>query len=93
LKQGKYIEVKYEDLVSSPNETIGSIIDKFDLPKRRALAGELGDVNLHPHHDNVFNPPNTDSIGKGRRSGLNFSNAKIRSRLSKELVSAGYEEL
>lgn len=63
-----FINVKYEDLVTNPNEVATSVLDFMQLDASKAnfsarSAAEMGDVKL-AHHENVHNEISTKSLGK-----------------------------
>lgn len=67
----RYMEISYEDLVTSPQSTVSSVCEflgvEYQLGMENELSVNLGDVEVLEHHQNVRKPISSDSIGKGRR--------------------------
>jgi hypothetical protein len=58
---GRYLEVRYEDLVATPGEVVAAICAFADLPFDQAMlayAGEV-DVSTKPHQQRLLQPPTT----------------------------------
>jgi hypothetical protein len=93
LARQHYAEVKYENLVRTPELEIKRLLEHFNIPERQAGSLKLGDVDVHEHHANVLAPVNPNSIGKGRREMAEGQKNKLRVMLNIELVNAGYEKI
>jgi hypothetical protein len=93
-----YLEVRYEDLVTRPRETVDQICAflgvEFDqrmleLPED---AGRLGDVPRRRHHSEVLKPISTDKIGKGRRSLGENQKRRIAPIIGRQMAELGYPD-
>ncbi len=96
LPTSNYIEIKYEDLVKTPNIIINSIIEKFKITKnveRKDVVSDMGDVIIRNHHNNVTNPPSISSIGKGRQKLTSDERKILQKKINKYLVELGYEQI
>jgi len=68
----QFIQVKYEELVTSPEIQLNNICVFLDLEYTSTMldfwkkTSDLGDVNYGSHHANVKKPISTKSIGKWR---------------------------
>ncbi len=96
LNRSEYIEIKYENLVADPDNSVRQIGSKFDIPPRKYKSikkEELGDVCFRMHHANVVNDPNIDSIGKGRIALSNHDASELKLILNAALKKHGYEEI
>jgi len=69
----RFLEVKYEDLVIDPVNTIKLVCSFLNVKYQEDIlnkfddASELGDVAVLPHHKNVMLPIQKESIGKGKK--------------------------
>lgn len=93
LVDSRYMEVRYEDMVMSPEGTLERIISQFGIPRReldRPVEPQLGDVAMRAHHENVRNDPNTESIGKGRSILSKDEKKRLRPVFSGWLERCGY---
>lgn len=83
------IEVNYEDLVSKPIVNLQHVCDFLNISYSEKMLefwnkkNELGDVNVHEHHNNIGNPLNTKSIGKWKKFLTENQVIKIDKRLNK----------
>jgi hypothetical protein len=92
----KYIEIRYEQLVQHPEDTLENIISAFNLPRRKTeldIAHCLGDVTIRHHHRNVILQPNCDSIGKGRQKLTKEERDSLGKILNTVLSRLGYEKV
>jgi hypothetical protein len=70
LPQDQFLTVKYEAMVSAPEEEVQKICSYLgmqyapDLLNYWQRTEQLGDVNFRAHHENIKSPISTDSIGK-----------------------------
>lgn len=91
------IEVRYEELVTSPDEILEAIGHQLSIPERgQSQAFEssaLGDVGLRAHHANVNKSPMTSSIGKGREEISIDDLATVRTVLGRLPERRGYREI
>lgn len=82
--------VKYESLVSAPEETTRNICRFLDLEYTADMIEShqpdtaFGDVEKHAHHANVHNPIQTTSIGKGK-AALNKTQQQFIDQLQAKL--------
>ena len=96
IPKESYIELKYETLLDDHEENIKSILNFFNIPARNqdnSIVREMGDVVLRPHHANVMQPPNKNSIGKGREKIGQQDREILKKIINNELEKAGYETL
>lgn len=69
VPRNRFLEVRYENLVSSPWEEVARVAQFLGIEPRADMreywrnGRELGDTG-RPHHENVGRPVNTDSIGR-----------------------------
>lgn len=91
------IEVRYEQLVATPDEIVEAIGRQFSIPERDQKkvfeSSALGDVSLRTHHANVNKPPMTSSIGKGRKEISADDLAVVRGVLGSLPERRGYREV
>lgn len=96
LAEGRYIEVRYEDLVRDREPTMTGVLEALGVPSRpntidvRAL---LGDVNMHEHHSAVRGALSKDSIGKGRQSLRTSERKVLAGILNRKLAQLDYDPL
>ncbi|MER3319463.1 MAG: sulfotransferase [Allomuricauda sp.] len=70
LPENQYFQVKYEELVKSPETELKKICGFLNIKYTDKLLDfwknkdNLGDVAMRKHHENLKNPINTNSIGK-----------------------------
>lgn len=96
IQRHRFVEVKYEDLVTDHIEQMDVIINQFSLPcndDHCSTKIDLGDVGKRAHHSNVNKPINRDSIGKGRRMLPNEVRQMLRKKLNREAINANYAPL
>jgi len=90
---GRFIEVRYEELATTPEREVSRIIKFLGLSEtlHSTIHREmLGDVSAI-HHRNLFQPVSGNSIGRWKAS-LSANDKKIvRKLLSDDLQSRGYE--
>lgn len=65
-----YIEVTYDALVKDTTSVVESLCAYLDIAYEADMLAmkegdEMGDVNMHAHHERVMRPIDTSSIGKG----------------------------
>jgi protein-tyrosine sulfotransferase len=96
IDQERWVEIRYEEFVKMPEESIRGIGEKFALPRREAvlnMEGRLGDVEKWRHHSAVLGPLTETSIGKGRKGLTAEEKARIRPIMEKELAALGYDRV
>ena len=70
LPKNQFLEIKYEQLVSSPTEVLKEVCAFLGITYSDSILdfwmnkGHLGDVDFKAHHKNLGKPVSTDSIGK-----------------------------
>ena len=59
---GRYLEVRYEDLVAGPEDTVSAICAFADIPFVPAMLEYAGDVDVsdNPHQQRLLHPPTAD---------------------------------
>lgn len=94
---GHCFEVRYENLVSKPEESIKQICDFLNIEFRKKMLllssniYDMGDVTMRPHHRQILQPISTNSIGKGR-SNLSIEEKQTIERIiNGELERLNYE--
>ncbi|MEJ1339126.1 MAG: sulfotransferase [Candidatus Sedimenticola sp. (ex Thyasira tokunagai)] len=91
--------VKYEDLVSNTVPVIKQLCDFLEIScdvskiDQCDNVAKMGDVAVLKHHENVFNPINTSSIGKGRENFSEEERLILHKLIGAELKSLGYQSL
>lgn len=94
ISEMKRMAVRYEDLVVAPDETTASVASHLGIPERETVADVeaiLGDVTRRPHHKNVTEMPNPNSIGKGRKFLSELESQRLTPMLSGWLERCGYQ--
>ncbi|MBM7556928.1 sulfotransferase family protein [Halanaerobacter jeridensis] len=93
----EYLEIKYEEFVSSPENEIEKVCNFLNLnfeegmTKHHEKFDELGDVTKLEHHSNLERPINTDSIGKWEKNLSEKQRKKVNELLKKNLKILGYK--
>lgn len=90
------IEIRFEDFIRAPEETIHSIQKRFDIPARSEpldLSLLLGDVPNRQHHSNVMNTPDSSAVGRGRRHLTPDQRRLLRPYLNRTLQNCDYPPL
>lgn len=93
----RYTEVRYENLVKTPETEIKKICGflKIDYNKNmlhpQSGYGKLGDATRAKHHSNLKKPINLDSIGKWKRELTRSDKTTLSKLLDKSLIELGYE--
>ena len=91
----QYLEIHYESLVKQPREVVMKVCRFLEMeylpemlePWKR--IGYLGDAYL-PHHLNLLNPINEDSIGKWETRLNQQDQAYVQNHLQSKLLVLGY---
>ncbi|GGE02416.1 sulfotransferase family protein [Psychroflexus salis] len=74
LDHKQILEIKYENLVTNPKDTLVVVSDFLGIDFKTKMLEfwktevKLGDVEIHKHHKNISEPLNTNSIGKWKLS-------------------------
>lgn len=90
------MEIRYEELVAAPDETMKTVASFFGIPERNSVASVdsvLGDVGKHGHHENVTRRPSLDSVGKGRSAVSEADRQRLRPVFSGWLEHCGYQDI
>jgi hypothetical protein len=93
---GSCVEVRYEDFVSRPEETVRGLCDflgvefRSDMLESQEIADEMGDVSMLEHHRNVAAPITPASIGKGRKNPSNDQKKIVQKIIGPTLDELGY---
>ncbi|WP_251963092.1 sulfotransferase family protein [Salinibacter ruber] len=93
----KLITVRYENLVSQPEEIARRVFEfiEADYPGAAAFefehTEEMQTAKDIEHYQNVFGPITTENIGKGRRNLSRRDKERIDAIIGDLLVSKGYE--
>ncbi len=92
----EYIDIKYENLVSSPQKEVKKICEflsieyEVEMIKSCQEVEKLGDVTDKDHHRNVLGKINTDSIGKWEKNLSEKQKEKTNKLLENNLKKLGY---
>jgi len=92
----QYIDVKYEDLVSSSVDTVKSICDFLNVSFNENLlenddkTASMKDVEFYSHFNNLLNPINRQSIGKWEKNLSKEEQVIVSNQLSNNLKHLGY---
>jgi hypothetical protein len=93
---GNCMEVRYEDLVSRPEEIARGVSDFLGVEFRpemldsQEIADEMGDVSMLEHHRNVAAPITPAGIGKGRKNLSDEQKKIIQKIIGPTLDELGY---
>ncbi len=94
-----YLEIRYENLVSSPSKIIQIICDFLNIDfmeqmlDPESIPHKMGDVEEFNHHNNVYAPINTKSIGKGRHNLSENELSRLSDILNKTLRKFDYSQV
>ena len=92
---GNYMELRYEDLVTKPEDSIKKVCDFIDISYDSGMLDhtkqveKLGDTNKQ-HHSNLSKPISSDSIGKWKNNLSESDQKSITQLLSNHLQRLGY---
>ena len=90
-----YMEIRYEAMVSSPEEVIKNICSflgitySIEMLNHTNLVEKLGDTSLS-HHSNLSRPITTDSIGKWKENLSSADKNEVLKLLKEDLMTLGY---
>ncbi len=94
---GRYLEIRYEDLVADPErqiptlcEFLGLSIDRAMFQHSQGIGQELPDVGSISHHQSVSRPIFTGSVGKWKREIPGIEQAVVLKIVQSELERCGY---
>ncbi len=107
ISPDRYIRVKYEDLVSAPEETLKLISDFLSVPytpkmldydqkfkeeiKRAELVGDTVKQHLSMYHEGLTQKVSTEKVGIWKKELSPEDNNTIWSICEKTALSSGYE--
>ena len=92
-----YIEIRYEELVTKPEEVIKDTCDFLDIDYDSKMLDhtkqvkKLGDTDKE-HHSNLSKPISSDSVGKWRNNLSESDQESITKLLHKHLQRLGYAD-
>ena len=92
-----YIEIRYEELVTKPEEVIKDTCDFLDIAYDSKMLDhtkqvkKLGDTDKE-HHSNLSKPISSDSVGKWRNNLSESDQESITKLLHKHLQRLGYAD-
>ena len=92
-----YIEIRYEELVTKPEEVIKDTCDFLDIDYDSKMLDhtkqvkKLGDTDKE-HHSNLSKPISSDSVGKWRNNLSESNQESITKLLHKHLQRLGYAD-
>ena len=92
-----YIEIRYEELVTKPEEVIKYTCDFLDIDYDSKMLDhtkqvkKLGDTDKQ-HHSNLSKPISSDSVGKWRNNLSESDQESITKLLHKHLQRLGYAD-
>jgi protein-tyrosine sulfotransferase len=95
---GHLMEVRYEDLVRDPRETLRTVVGFLDLSFEEQMLRhheqdlQLGDVERIPHLQGVRQPIHTRSVGRWRREFSRGELAELGRLLGPTLAALGYDK-
>jgi len=90
------IEVRYEDLVASPEQTLQGLCSFLNIPFQPNMIASLqhvqqmGDLNAYAHYEKVLEPVSTRNIGMGRSSLSEHDRQLIQQHIGSTLSQMGY---
>ncbi|MCF6208974.1 MAG: sulfotransferase, partial [Ghiorsea sp.] len=90
------IEVRYEDLVASPEQTLQNLCDFLGVSFQSNMIESLqhtqhmGDLNAYAHYEKVLEPVTTRNIGLGRSSLSEQDKQLIQQHIGSTLSQMGY---
>ncbi|MDQ7058492.1 MAG: sulfotransferase [Ghiorsea sp.] len=90
------IEVRYEDLVATPEQALKRLSDFLGLTFHADMVESLkhtqnmGDLNAYAHYEKVLEPVSTRNIGLGRSSLSEQDKLMLQQHIGKTLSHMGY---
>lgn len=92
------MQVRYEDLVSRPEETVCTICDFLYIEFDESMLTRTGHQDQMPEialsrYDGVFEKITTEYIGEGRRNISDEDKEHLASLIGDTVVSVGYESI
>ena len=97
LHQNACIEIRYEALVTNPEQTIAEICKFLGINYDNSIlhshehTNKMGDVAMRNHHKQVFEPISASSIGKGRKQLSHQEKILLQKIIGINLEKFGYE--
>ena len=93
---GKCIEVRYEDLVSDPEQEVRRVCDfirldfEDDMLRHHEVVSRAVDITTYPHYKNVLEPISLKSIGKWKGTFDRQTVNRLNLRMGPLLAELGY---
>jgi protein-tyrosine sulfotransferase len=93
---GRYLELRYEDLVSGPRDAVVRVCDFLGVDFEEQMMahdrafGNMGDTQTLDHHAQVGQAVTTDSVGKWRERLTDAQAHTVERILHKDLSRLGY---
>jgi hypothetical protein len=93
---GRFVELRYEDLVSDPRASVEKVCGFLGVPFEEQMMehdrafDKMGDTTRLDHHAKVGQPVTTDSIGKWKERLSADQVVTVEKLLGDELVRTGY---
>ncbi len=93
---GRYLEIRYEDLVTRPKATTQKVFGFLGIDFHENLIDkpprpeEFGDIGVRDQYKTVAKPIFQDSIGKGRRNFAEKELQEIQHLIGDQLLHLGY---
>jgi protein-tyrosine sulfotransferase len=94
-----YLEIRYEDLVTEPRQTVAGICAFLGTPFDECVLqppedpARLGDVPRRQRHSEVLKPISTDRVGKGRQALSEEQKRLVSAIIAKQMAELGYADL
>ena len=94
-----YLEIRYEDLVTEPRQTVMGICAFLRVPFDEGVLkppedpAALGDVPRRQRHSEVLKPISTDNIGKGRKALSAEEKRLVNAIIGKQMAELGYADV
>jgi hypothetical protein len=94
---GACLDVRYEQLVASPADSLRRVCEFLGLGFHASMleespgAAPMGDVEARAHHANALRPVSTASVGKGRRELSLDDRQRLDRLIGRHLERLGYE--
>ncbi|WP_274476447.1 sulfotransferase family protein [Mangrovimonas aestuarii] len=96
LPEDRFYQIRYEDLVKSPDSELKKICDFLGVDYSPEMLlfwknkNELGDVKYNQHHDNIGNPISTASVGKWKKILSNDELQYIETNAAEQIQKYSY---
>ncbi len=97
VDSSRFLEVRYEDLVTDPRSVLQGVCDFLEVPFEEQLMSHervfksLGDVEHYAHHAGVAKPISAASVGRWRQRLTDDQKAIVNRVLRPHLRQYGYD--